>query len=180
MRPEEHGTTDEMLRSDGAEIAAVEAGWMPGEKKKFARLQRQATMPGRHRPSIAVVAKGERREPATNENVRPEPADAVSRNGGNGLQEIGGVPEIGSAMGQVSDWTRETHEHKVTDTRRGLLHPVQPDGNAGGGVPDDQRRSLAQGRRAEKRQRDQPAGESGRLTPCARRTICGDRFWTTP
>ena len=138
-RPEAHGAPGEMLRSDGAEVAAVEAGWMLREKKDLARLKvRQPCQAGIGRPLLSL-RKGERREPATDENVRPEAADAVARNGEDGFQEIGGAREIGSAMGQVSDWPRETHEHKVTDTWRRPSDPIQSDGNAGGGVPDEHR-----------------------------------------
>jgi hypothetical protein len=138
-RPEEYGTPDETLRSNGADVAAVEARRSLCEKKELARLKLQAAMPGRHRAFLAVVAKGERREPATDENVRPETTDAIARNGGNGFQEIGGARDIGSAMGQVSDWSRETHKHKVTDTWQRSSDPIQSNGNAGRGVPDEHR-----------------------------------------
>ena len=110
----------------------------------------------------------------------PEATDAVARDGENGLQKVGGAGEIGSAMGQVGDCTRETHEHKVTDTRCRPSDPVQSDGNAVGRVPDEQRRALGHGWRDEKRQRDQQSGECGSPRLCAPRTISGDRFWTTP
>jgi hypothetical protein len=113
------------------------------EKEELSGLESPATMPGRHRPSNRVVEKCVRREPAPDKNASPEPADAVSRNGGDGLQEIGSAREIGSAMGQGSDWTGEMNERKLAGTRRRLFDPIEPDRNADGRVPDEEGRSLA-------------------------------------
>ena len=178
--PKTDGTPGDVLRSEGSEVAAVEAGWVSSEKEELAGTERPAAMPARHRASSRVVGKSERREPATDKNLGSEPADAVSRNSEDRLQDEHGAREICSASSEVSDGTDEPGKHEVIDPRRRPFDPVESDRNTGGRVPDEERRALAKRRGDEQCDGDQQAGQRGSLTPCARTTIFCARFWTTP
>ena len=97
--PEKRGASSEMLRSDGAKVAAVEACRILCKKEEVSRLECAATMPARHMPPDAVLGGCEGRKSAADKNVSAKPADTVSGDGRDGFQEIRGARQISSAVG---------------------------------------------------------------------------------
>ena len=69
-RPQEHGAADETVRPDGTEVAAVETGWMLGEKKKLARLQASGNLARSASP--AHCGRGEAQAPRAGDGRRCE------------------------------------------------------------------------------------------------------------
>jgi hypothetical protein len=98
-RPEKRSASSEMLRSDGAKVAAVEACRILCEKEEVSRLECPATMPARHMPPDAVLCVCEGRKSAADKNVSAKPADTISRDGHDGFQEIRGARQISSTVG---------------------------------------------------------------------------------
>ena len=153
-RPDGDRAPGELPGSERPEVAAVEACREVCKKEVFSVSENPAAVPDRHRPFSRVAETSERSESMPDKDMSAETTDTVTRNRGDGLQQIRGTLEIGPALHQGGNWTGETDECKVADSRARLFDPIDSDRNAQRCVPDEERRLAAYRWGDEKRKRD--------------------------
>src|SRR3546814_13980443 len=72
------------------EIAPVQAVGMIGiEQQQLAGRERAATLPSGQRTAVSVTDQGDGNRPSINADIRAAPANALSRLGGDMLQQLG-------------------------------------------------------------------------------------------
>jgi len=139
--------TEDVLRLDQAEIAAVEAFWPAAEQKELSGAKDMAALPTRQWSLLAIRCQSASGENAADKDVATMSADPVAACGGDRFQEVCRAREVFSGRGKHSHVGRQLHDREIAKVGHSPPDPIETGWSAGGYIPNEQRASLAHGRR---------------------------------
>ncbi len=159
--PERMRQTDDGAFGKGSEVTTVQTVRDVGvDEKNFVVAEPSAAAPLRQ-DAVLTVAPLRARDLATrDQNALIQPTNWRPGQRRDALQQQGVDGQVAARRHEARNSLRRLHGEKIADLRRNPgLDPVEPDGRAGAGVPDQSRRGRDQagdGDQNDRRSRHEP------------------------
>jgi hypothetical protein len=138
--------TDDRASGKGSEITSVQTVWdVSVDEKQLVVAELSAAAPERQGAVLTVAQFRARDLPAGHKDLLIQPANFRAGQRRHVLQQQRVDRQVAAGHYEARDDCRSLHGEKIADLRRKPgLDPVEPDGLAGAGVPDQSRRGRDQ------------------------------------
>src|SRR3546814_9986464 len=138
----------------------------------FVVPEHAAAGPVRHRAAATVPSEALRDDPAVDGNRIANGADEIVIERGDALHQWHAIGQIAARDGETAGIRRQLGEHEVAARWFDMAEPVEAEGCARAGVPDEARRRIGKRREAERREPEEHEGEHGAraATPADRKS----------